>query len=592
MSNEADKTTIELIETPPTTIGAILLRLGPGLVIAGSIVGSGELIATTAAGAEAGFWLLWLIIVGCMIKVFVQVEFGRYSIATGQGTLEGLDQVPGPRIRGRGNWLVWYWVLMFSASLAQLGGIVGGVGQALAISVPITEAGAAYNEQLDLETRYNVTRAELALTQKKAAQSGTPNTEKIAFLKARIAELGPRFVEMRLGEIDRRLKQMATAEDASETPLDRAARIVKERAEQYPGRPEKIFVSRGEYGPDEEPDAVAADKLLDTIGQRKSIDDKLWATLIAVVTSILLVLGRYGMIQTFSTFLVATFTVITVVNLFALQQYGEWAVTWDDLLRGFSFRLPPDKEGGLSTALRAFGIIGVGASELVAYPYWCLEKGYARFTGPVDASEAWANRARGWLRVMRWDAWCSMAVYTFATIAFYLLGAAILGRINLEPKGTEMIRTLSLMYAPVFGEFTQTLFLFGAFAVLYSTFFVANAGQARMCADAMQVTGLATKGPAAFRANVRWLSGLFPFICLAVYWVITSPKELVLFSGLMQAIMLPMLSFAALYFRYKRADARILPGRLWDAFLLVSSLGMLIAGSWAAYSTLADFMNW
>jgi Mn2+/Fe2+ NRAMP family transporter len=192
---------------------------------------------------------------------------------------------------------------------------------------------------------------------------------------------------------------------------------------------------------------------------------------------------------------------------------------------------------------------------------------------------------------MRWDAWCSMIVYTFATVAFYLLGAAILGRIHLEPQGTEMIRTLSLMYAPVFGEFTQILFLFGAFAVLYSTFFVANAGQARMCADAMQVTGLAVKKPDIYRRNVRRLSALFPFICLAVYWVITSPKELVMFSGLMQAMMLPMLSFAALYFRYKRDDVRILPGRLWDVFLIISSVGMLIAGSWAGYSTLMDYLK-
>ena len=47
-------------------------------------------------------------------------------------------------------------------------------------------------------------------------------------------------------------------------------------------------------------------------------------------------------------------------------------------------------------------------------------------------------------------------------------------------------------------------------------------------------------------------------------------------------------SFAALYFRYKRSDIRILPGRLWDVFLLISSIGMLVAASWAGYSTLMD----
>ncbi|MGV3485741.1 MAG: Nramp family divalent metal transporter, partial [Planctomycetaceae bacterium] len=112
------------------------MHAGPGLIVAGSIVGSGELIATTKTGAEAGFTLLWLIILGCVVKVFTQVELGRYALQSGKTTLAAMDEVPGPRIAGRGNWLVWYWMLMWVASISQLGGIVGGVGQSLAVSIP------------------------------------------------------------------------------------------------------------------------------------------------------------------------------------------------------------------------------------------------------------------------------------------------------------------------------------------------------------------------------------------------------------------------------------------------------------------------
>ena len=56
------------IKEPPKTFGGVLRQLGPGLIIAGAIVGSGELVATTAVGAEAGFVLLWLIIIGCLIS--------------------------------------------------------------------------------------------------------------------------------------------------------------------------------------------------------------------------------------------------------------------------------------------------------------------------------------------------------------------------------------------------------------------------------------------------------------------------------------------------------------------------------------------
>ena len=91
--------------------------------------------------------------------------------------------------------------------------------------------------------------------------------------------------------------------------------------------------------------------------------------------------------------------------------------------------------------------------------------------------------------MLRVDAWLSMVVYTFATVAFYLLGATVLWRIGLNPAGGSMVRTLAEMYVPVFGAWAQPVFLVGAFAVLYSTFFVAAAGNARRVADGLEVGG-------------------------------------------------------------------------------------------------------
>ena len=47
---------------PPKTFWKTVAALGPGIILASSIVGSGELIATTVVGAKVGFSLLWLII--------------------------------------------------------------------------------------------------------------------------------------------------------------------------------------------------------------------------------------------------------------------------------------------------------------------------------------------------------------------------------------------------------------------------------------------------------------------------------------------------------------------------------------------------
>ncbi|MDE0737180.1 MAG: hypothetical protein OSB47_15260, partial [Pirellulaceae bacterium] len=324
-------------------------------------------------------------------------------------------------------------------------------------------------------------------------------------------------------------------------------------------------------------------------------DANAWTIILTLVTIILLVRGRYGFIQTFSTALVGLFTLVTIVNVLGLQSIetaSAWSITMADLREGLSFGLPEGETmKALAIALATFGIIGVGAAELIAYPYWCMEHGYARNAGPRDDSEEWAERARGWMRVLRWDAWCSMFVYTFATVAFYLLGAAILGRIHLVPAGDEMVRSLGVMYRPVFGETAEVLFLFGAFAVLYSTFFVATAGNARMAADVFRVLKFADPSEKTYRRNVKLLCAILPAICATTSILGFKPVVMVLLSGTMQSIMLPMVAGAAIYFRFKKGDSRVSPGRSWDWLLIISALGMLVAGFYAAYSKLAGFMS-
>src|SRR5712671_5289442 len=105
----------EDVKQPPQGLFPSLRRIGPGMILAASIVGSGELIATTTLGAQAGYVALWIILLSCAIKPVVQAEMGRYTIASGETGLEALDRVPGPRLKV--NWLVWAWSIMVLLTL-------------------------------------------------------------------------------------------------------------------------------------------------------------------------------------------------------------------------------------------------------------------------------------------------------------------------------------------------------------------------------------------------------------------------------------------------------------------------------------------
>ena len=602
------------IRNPPQTLGGILRSLGPGLIIAGAIVGSGELIATTSTGAQAGFSLLWLIIIGCLIKVFVQIEMGRFTIVTGETTISGLSALPGPRIAG-GHLIVWYWFIMFIAIMGQLGGIVGGVGQALSISVPLTERGRTYNLYREAETQLTILRAQwesdmldmaakTALVQQivplqcqaienhlklAAAALSTQQKDQLAKLKTRLSEL-----EQPGGDSNDRLihTQLLPRRDLANW----VAAEIKGAGTDSADRAKETFLAAAR-----EQGIVVGDFVEDYVealaipAAKNRTDANVWTIILTLITIVILVRGRYGFIQTFSTCLVGLFTLVTIVNVIGLQTVSTataWSITVADIREGLSFGLP---EGNwmqaLSTALATFGIIGVGASELIAYPYWCMEHGYARFTGPRDDSPQWAERARGWMRVMHWDAWCSMVVYTFATVAFYLLGAAVLGRIHLVPAGDEMVRSLGVMYRPVFGQTAEILFLFGAFAVLYSTFFVASAGNARMASDAFRILGFIKNSESSYQKSTLVLCVVLPLICATTSILGFKPVVMVLLSGTMQAVMLPMLAAAAIYFRYQKGDSRIAPGRAWDVLLIISAIGMLFAGGYAAYARIGSYLG-
>ena len=118
------------IREPPKTIRESLEYLGPGFILSASIVGSGELIATTIVGARAGFVLMWFIIFSCLVKVTVQLEFGKHAISSGESTMASLNKLPGPRLFGT-NWSIWTWLVLMLGKLLQVGGIVGGVVLAL-----------------------------------------------------------------------------------------------------------------------------------------------------------------------------------------------------------------------------------------------------------------------------------------------------------------------------------------------------------------------------------------------------------------------------------------------------------------------------
>jgi Mn2+/Fe2+ NRAMP family transporter len=89
--------------------------VGPGLVVAATGVGAADLVATLVAGATFGYTLLWVAVLGAVIKVVLVEGAGRFSLASGLTIFEGWRSI--------GRWTTWYfapyiviWGLVYGAT--------------------------------------------------------------------------------------------------------------------------------------------------------------------------------------------------------------------------------------------------------------------------------------------------------------------------------------------------------------------------------------------------------------------------------------------------------------------------------------------
>jgi Mn2+/Fe2+ NRAMP family transporter len=425
--------TLTPTKEPPQSFFSKLRFLGPGFILSASIVGSGELIATTILGAKGGFITFWVILVSCLVKVAIQLEFGKNAIITGKTLMFSFAKLPGPTFK-KGNWAIWATFILTLFKILQVGGMLGGSAIAISMIFP-------------------------------------------------------------------------------QIPL------------------------------------------------------LIWAPILAILTSFLIYKNYYSIIEKTAILMVAGFTLLTLASVFAIS-FTPFGFTFSDVLTGLRFELPPHL---VFIAIGAFGITGVASDEIIAYTYWCLEKGYASYTGANDGSEEWQLRANGWIKIMQLDAIVAMVIYTVVTAAFYLLGASILYGQKEIPEGNELINSLALIYTQSLGSEARLAYLAGAFFVLYSSVFATLAYWSRLFPDIFGQLGWIN--PESLTDRKKWvaiLAWLFPCLWVIAYLFVEMPTFMILSGGAVGSILLLIVVFAAINFRSHNKFLKIASGPVSEIMFWLS----------------------
>lgn len=120
----------------PQGLGPMLASVGPGIIVLGSVIGSGELINTPIQAGKFGFVLLWAVILSCVVKYFLQVEVGRHCLVHDRSTFAALNLCPGPRLRGT-SWFGILYMVGYTASLSSVVGMLTSVADLVQTAMPM-----------------------------------------------------------------------------------------------------------------------------------------------------------------------------------------------------------------------------------------------------------------------------------------------------------------------------------------------------------------------------------------------------------------------------------------------------------------------
>ena len=91
----------------------VLATIAPGVLVAATGVGVGDIAGAGFAGSHLGYAVLWAAVLGCFIKFVVNEGLMRWQLATGQTLLEGAVGRFGPAVRWMflAYLLVWSWAV-------------------------------------------------------------------------------------------------------------------------------------------------------------------------------------------------------------------------------------------------------------------------------------------------------------------------------------------------------------------------------------------------------------------------------------------------------------------------------------------------
>lgn len=328
-------------------------------------------------------------------------------------------------------------------------------------------------------------------------------------------------------------------------------------------------------------------------------NQQVYATALILLSVILVVSGRYKVVETVASFMAGALilmVIVTCVRVFS---------STDAFVQGLLPGVPEELD--MQFVMPWLGFILAGAAGIMWFSYWVVAKGYGgpkleeKDTDYKEHESAFNQdtlaRLRRWLRIMGNTAALGVVGGGIVIVCFLILGTELLKPEGRIPEGIDVARDLSTLLSDVWGRAGFWMLIISITIALAGTVLSNQDGWGRMFADAtiiLLTPVMKKKAMGEHDGSSVWASGekswweklytdrsrlrsayaivIGMVIPLVVFFLVRNPVDILAVAGTVAAVHTPVIVFLTLYLNLKRLPGSLQPGKLTIALMSFSGL--------------------
>lgn len=323
---------------------------------------------------------------------------------------------------------------------------------------------------------------------------------------------------------------------------------------------------------------------------------QVYATGVIVLAIILVVSGRYKVVEKVASVMAGILVLIVIVT--SVRVFS----STDQLVQGLIPGIPDDMD--MQFVMPWLGFILAGAAGIMWFSYWVVAREYG---GPQLEDEDIAQaedeeqlnkdttiRLKKWMKIMGNTAAIGVVGGGLVIVCFLILGTELLKPEGIVPEGIDVAKDLSRLLSEVWGRAGFWMLIISITIALAGTILSNQDGWGRMFADGTLIlmqgnkkrSGALKEDNKGYPEKSWWqkvitersklkdayaivFGAIIPMI---VFFLVRNPVQILSIAGTVAAVHTPVVVFLTLYLNLKRLPKPLRPGIFSITCMILSGL--------------------